>query len=66
MGTGLGGSGRAVYRAGSCGSSTSFGGIRGGSSGVKVTSSPACGTAVSPPPLEGSPPEVSMIVFGVM
>ena len=45
---------------------SSLGGIRGGSSGVNDTSSPARGAAINPPPVEGSPPDVSMMVFGVM
>ena len=35
----------------------SFGGIRGGSSGVNDTPSPSRGAATNPPPVEGSPPD---------
>ncbi len=44
----------------------SLGGIRGGRSGVNDTASPGRGAAADPPPVEGSPPDVSMTTFGVM
>jgi len=43
-----------------------LGGIRGGRSGVNDTASPGRGTAANPPPVDGSPPEVSITAFGVM
>src|SRR6267378_682053 len=45
---------------------SSLGGIRGGRSGVNDTASPARGAAADPPPVEGSPPDVSITTFGVM
>ena len=43
-----------------------LGGMRGGSNGANDTTSPARGAANTPPPAEGSPPDVSMMMFGVM
>src|ERR1700716_360325 len=42
-----------------------LGGIRGGRSGANDTPSPARGAALNAP-VEGSPPDVSMTMFGMM